>query len=135
MPPYVESRREVGRILAAGSTPATELRAGAIVGSGSLSFEMIRSLAEGLPVMAAPRWMRVSCRPVAVDDVLDLLVKAIDDASPEDRVLGVGGPDTLTHQEMMQLYAAESGAHRRILIPVPLRWPRLSSIWVGLFTP
>jgi len=133
--PYVESRREVGSILASGSTPATELRSGAIIGSGSLSFEMVRSLSETLPVMAAPRWMRVRCRPVAVNDVLDLLVRAIDDPSHEDRILGVGGPDALTHQEMMKIYAGEAGLRRRILIPIPLRWTRLSSIWVGLVTP
>jgi len=133
--PYVESRREVGSILASGSTPSTELRAGAIIGSGSLSFEMIRSLAGALPVMAAPRWMRARCRPVAVDDVLDLLVQAINDASPEDRVLGIGGPDTLTHQEMIKAYAEETGLRRRIHFPVPLRWPRLSSWSIGLITP
>jgi len=131
----LKSRREVGSILASGSTPATELRAGAIIGSGSLSFEMIRSLAEAMPVLTTPGWARVRCQPVAVDDVLDLLVRALSDESHEDRLLGIGGPDTLTYQEMLRIYAREAGLRRRVVIPIPLRLSRLSSWWVGLVTP
>ncbi len=135
LPIHLKSRREVGSILSSGSTPATELRAGAIIGSGSLSFEMIRSLAEAVPLLTTPRWTRVRCRPIAVADVLDLLVRAIDDESPEDRVLGIGGSDTLTYQKMLKIYAGEAGLRRQIVLPIPLRWSRPSSWWVGLVTP
>lgn len=132
---HLQSRHEVGRILAAGSTPTTEVRAAVIIGSGSLSFEMLRSLTEVLPVMVTPKWVRTRCQPVAVGDVLEVLRGAVEDRSAEDRVLEVGGPEVLTYAEMMQIYAEEAGLRRRLLIPVPLLTPWLSSWWIGLVTP
>jgi uncharacterized protein YbjT (DUF2867 family) len=132
--PHLASRREVGSTLAAGATPVTEFRAAIIIGSGSLSFEMLRYLTEVLPVMTTPRWVRSRCQPIAVSDVIDLLVRALDDSDPVDRVLEIGGPDVLTYQEMMRAYAAEVGLHR-LIIPVPLLSPGFSSLWVGLVTP
>ena len=132
--PHLSSRREAGSTLAAGATPVTEFRAAVIIGSGSLSFEMLRYLTEVLPVMTTPRWVRSRCQPIAVSDVIDLLVRALDDPDPVDRVLEIGGPDVLTYQEMMRAYAAEVGLHR-LIIPVPLLSPGLSSLWVGLVTP
>jgi uncharacterized protein YbjT (DUF2867 family) len=134
LPTHLRSRREVGRLLAAGTTPVTELRAALIVGSGSLSFEMLRYLTEVLPVMPVPRWARSRCQPIAVDDLLDLLTGAVDDPDPASRVLDIGGPEVLSCQDMMRIYAHEVGL-RRILIPLPVRAPRLSSLWVGLVTP
>ena len=80
--PHLASRHEVGTVLAKGSTPVTELRAAVIIGSGSMSFEMLRYLTEVLPVMTTPRWVRTRCQPIAVSDVLDLLVRAIEDDAP-----------------------------------------------------
>lgn len=131
---HLASRQEVGRVLAAGVTPVTEFRAAVIIGSGSLSFEMLRYLTEVLPVMTTPRWVRSRCQPIAVSDVLDLLVRALDDPETVDRVLEIGGPDVLTYQDMMRAYAAEVGL-RRLIIPVPFLSPGLSSLWVGLVTP
>lgn len=133
--PHLRSRHEVGRILAGGSTPVTEIRAAVIIGSGSLSFEMLRSLTEVLPVMTTPRWVRTRCQPVAVRDVLEILLGALGDRSAESRVVDIGGPEVLTYAEMMQIYAQEAGLRRRLLIPVPLLTPRLSSLWIGLVTP
>jgi len=133
--PHLCSRHEVGRILASGATPVTEVRAAVIIGSGSLSFEMLRSLTEVLPVMTTPRWVRTKCQPIAVRDVLEILVGAVADTSDESRVVEAGGPDVLTYQEMMKIYAEEAGLRRRILIPVPLLTPRISSLWIGLVTP
>lgn len=133
--PHLRSRLDVGRLLAEGATPVTELRAAVIIGSGSLSFEMLRYLTEVLPVMTTPRWVRTRCQPVAVRDVIERLVRAVDDKSTSDRVEEVGGPDVLTYQEMMAIYAEEAGLRKRVVIPLPFLSPRLSSVWVGLVTP
>jgi uncharacterized protein YbjT (DUF2867 family) len=133
--PHLSSRHEVGEVLASGTTPVTELRAAVIIGSGSLSFEMLRYLTEVLPVMTTPRWVRTRCQPVAVRDVLHLLLVAAEDRSEESRVLDVGGPDVLTYREMMQVYAEEAGLRRRVILPLPLLGLRLSSLWIGLVTP
>lgn len=133
--PHLSSRHEVGRVLAAGATPVTEVRAAVIIGSGSLSFEMLRSLTEVLPVMTTPRWVRTRCQPIAVRDVLEILSEAIADTSSTSRILEAGGPDVLSYEQMMQIYAEEAGLRRRLLIPVPLLTPRLSSLWIGLVTP
>ncbi|MDH3538677.1 MAG: SDR family oxidoreductase [Acidimicrobiia bacterium] len=131
---HLESRHEVGRLLAAGTTPTTEVRAAVIIGSGSVSFEMLRYLTEVLPIMTTPKWVRTRCQPIAVRDVLEMLVSVLDD-EPVDRVLEIGGPEVLTYEEMMQIYADEAGLRRRLIIPVPVLSPGLSSRWVGLVTP
>jgi uncharacterized protein YbjT (DUF2867 family) len=133
--PHLSSRHEVGEVLASGTTPVTELRAAVIIGSGSLSFEMLRYLTEVLPVMTTPRWVKTRCQPVAVRDILQLLLRAVEDESGESRVLDVGGPDVLTYREMMQVYAEEAGLRRRLILPLPLLGLRLSSLWIGLVTP
>lgn len=132
---HLRSRHEVGRILAEGPVPVTELRAGVIIGSGSVSFEMLRHLTEVLPVMTTPRWVATRTQPIAVRDVLRMLVGVLDVEETAGRVLEIGGPDVLTYAEMMQRYAAIAGLRRRVIIPVPVLSPRLSSLWVGLVTP
>lgn len=132
---HLRSRHEVGRVLADGPVPVTELRAAVIIGSGSASFEMLRHLTEVLPVMVTPRWVRTRCQPIAVRDVLAHLVDVLDRPAVMGRVLEVGGPDVLTYEEMMQLYASVAGLRRRWIVPVPLLTPSLSSRWVGLVTP
>ena len=132
--PHVASRHEIGAILASGSTPVTELRAAVIIGSGSPSFEMLRYLTEVLPVMTPPRWVHNRCRPIAVQDILDLLVHSVGVVG-DDSVIEVGGPDVLTYREMVQIYAEEAGLRRRLVIPFPLLSPRLSALWVRLVTP
>jgi uncharacterized protein YbjT (DUF2867 family) len=132
---HLQSRHQVGEILASGPTPCTELRAAVIIGSGSLSFEMLRYLTEVLPIMTTPTWVRTRCQPIAVRDVLHYLVHVLDDDEPVDRRLDIGGPDIVTYEEMMQIFAEEAGLRRRIIIPVPVLSPTLSSRWVGLVTP
>ncbi len=132
---HLASRHRVGEILASGSTPTTELRAAVIIGSGSLSFEMLRYLTEVLPVMITPRWVDTKCQPIAIRDVLHYLVHVLDDDEGVDRVLDIGGPDILSYAEMMQTYASVAGLRRRIILPVPVLSPSLSSRWVGLVTP
>ncbi len=132
--PHLRSRHEVGRELRAGGVPVTEFRAAIIVGSGSVSFEMLRYLTERLPVMIAPRWVRTRCQPIGVRDVLTYLVAALASPQSTGRVVEIGGADVLQYQEMMLRYAALRGLARRIFI-VPYFSPRLSSRWIHLVTP
>ena len=106
-----------------------------IIGSGSISFEMLRYLTEVLPAMITPRWVRTKCQPIAIRDVLVYLTGVLEDHETVDRVLEIGGPDVVTYAEMMQTYAEVAGLPRRIIVPVPLLSPKLSSRWVGLVTP
>lgn len=133
--PHLSSRHEVGRVLAAGTVPVTELRAAVIIGSGSASFEMLRNLTDVLPVMITPRWVTTRCQPVAIRDILHWLVQAISTPAARGRVLEVGGPEVVTYEDMMRAYAEVAGLRKRIVIRVPLLTPRLSSHWVGLVTP
>ncbi|MFY7067737.1 SDR family oxidoreductase [Nocardiopsis changdeensis] len=132
---HMASRAEVGRILLDGPVPAAVLRAAVIIGSGSASFEMLRYLTERLPVMTTPRWVRSRVQPVAVRDVLRLLVEAADLPPEQDRTFDVGGPDVLTYAEMIQRFARVAGLRPRLILPVPVLSPGLSSLWVGLVTP
>jgi uncharacterized protein YbjT (DUF2867 family) len=133
--PHLRSRHRVGQALAEGPVPVTELRAAVIIGSGSASFEMLRYLVEVLPVMVTPKWVDTRCQPIAVRDVLRYLVAVLSIDAAAGRVLEIGGPDVLTYREMMAVYADEAGLRPRLVIPVPVLTPRLSSLWVGLVTP
>lgn len=133
--PHLASRHAVGRELAAGPIPVTELRAAVIIGSGSASFEMLRYLVEVLPIMITPRWVATKSQPIAISDVLDYLVKAMRVNEPLSGVLEIGGPDVVSYAEMMSIYAEEAGLNKRRLLAVPVLTPRLSSHWVGLVTP
>lgn len=133
--PHLRSRAEVGRILLKSGIPTTVLRAAVVIGSGSASFEMLRYLTERLPVMVTPSWVRTRLQPIAVRDVLRYLVGSA--RMPEDvsRTFDIGGPDVLTYFDMMRRYASVAGLPRRLILPVPVLTPRLSSQWIGLVTP
>ncbi len=119
--------------LASTGVPVTEFRAAVIIGSGSASFEILRYLTERLPVMITPRWVSTRSQPIGISDVLDDLVGALD--HPEiTGVVEIGGPEILTYGQMIQAYARQRGL-RRLMIPVPVLTPRLSSYWVNLVTP
>lgn len=132
--PHLRSRQETGDALRESGVAVTELRAAVIVGSGSLSFEMIRYLTERVPVMICPRWVYTRVQPIAIRNVLDYLVATLDNPASIDRILEIGGADVLTYGEMMTRYAKVRGL-RRWLLPVPVLTPRLSSYWVHLVTP
>ncbi|MEW1775291.1 SDR family oxidoreductase [Streptomyces sp. NPDC086777] len=133
--PHLRSRSEVGRILLASGVPTTVLRAAVIIGSGSASFEMLRYLTERLPVMVTPSWVRTRIQPIAVRDVLRLLVGSARMPADVNRAFDIGGPEVLTYRDMMLRYAAVAGLPRRVILPVPVLTPRLSSHWIGLVTP
>ncbi len=131
---HLRSRHEVGEILRASGVPVVELRASIVIGSGSLSFEMVRALVERLPVMVTPRWVAVRAQPIAIGDLLRYLVAARDirvDGSP---IFEIGGADRVSYGDLMTEYARQRGL-RRLMIPVPVLSPRLSSLWLGLVTP
>lgn len=132
--PHLRSRHEVGRLLAAGATPVTELRAALVLGSGSASFEMLRGLVEVLPVMVTPRWVQETvCQPIAVSDVIARLVTV----AGRDDLAGIweiGGADVVTYLDLMQIYSERTGLRRRIVARVPVLTPRLSARWVNLVT-
>jgi uncharacterized protein YbjT (DUF2867 family) len=132
--PHLRSRHEVGRLLRDSGVEVIEFRASIIIGSGSLSFEMIRALVERLPVMITPRWVRVAAQPIAVTDVLAYLVAALDLPSTGHRTFEIGGADRVSYAQIMREYARQRGL-RRLMIPVPVLTPHLSSLWLGLVTP
>jgi uncharacterized protein YbjT (DUF2867 family) len=131
---HLRSRHETGEALRESGVPVTEFRAGVIVGSGSLSFEMIRYLTERVPVMICPRWVYTQIQPISVRTVLDYLVEALRVASSADRTIEIGGADIITYGQMLTFYAEVRGL-RRWLVPVPVLTPKLSSYWVHFVTP
>lgn len=131
---HLASRHATGQALRESGIPVTELRAAVIVGSGSLSFEMIRNLTERLPVMIVPKWASTRIQPIGIREVLTYLVSTLQTPACKGKLIEIGGADVLTYAEMMTQYAEERGL-RRWLIPVPVLTPRLSSYWVHWVTP
>jgi uncharacterized protein YbjT (DUF2867 family) len=131
---HLQSRQEVGDILRAYGVQVIEFRASIIIGSGSLSFEMIRALVERLPVMLTPRWVAIPAQPIAMGDVVQYLLSALDLPMDRHQTFEIGGADRVSYGELMRQYARQRGL-RRVMIPVPALTPRLSSWWLGLVTP
>jgi uncharacterized protein YbjT (DUF2867 family) len=132
--PHLRSRHEVGKILRDSGVETIEFRASLIVGSGSLSFDLVKSLTDRLPVMLCPRWLTTPTQPIAVDDVLAYLIAAIDLPHGVSRVFEIGCQDVSTYGEIIREYARQKGL-RRWLIFVPVLTPYLSSLWLALVTP
>lgn len=132
--PHLRSRQEVGEILRQYGPQIVEFRASIVIGSGSLSFEMIRALVERLPVMLTPRWVSMPAQPIAITDLLQYLLAALDITGTEHKIFEIGGADQVSYGDIMREYARQRGL-RRVMIPVPVLTPRLSSLWLGLVTP
>ncbi len=132
--PHLHSRQEVGQILRESGVQTIELRASIVIGSGSLSFEMIRNLTEKLPVMVMPKWVNVKAQPIGIDDLLAYLMEAISVNVDCSRIFEIGGRDQLSYYDLMMEYIRVRGL-KRIMIPVPVLTPGLSSLWLGLVTP
>ncbi len=131
---HLKSRLETGEALRENGVPVIELRASVVIGSGSLSFEMIRALVERLPVMICPRWVNTEAQPIGVDDLLAYLVAALDLPGDTSRIFEIGGADRASYGDLMREYARQRGL-RRLMVSVPLLTPHLSSLWLGLVTP
>jgi uncharacterized protein YbjT (DUF2867 family) len=131
---HLRSRQEVGRILRESGVPTIEFLASIIIGSGSASFEMIRALVDKLPVMITPRWVRTRTQPIAIEDVLAYLMQALELKIQGSRIFEIGGTDQVSYLDLMKEYARQRRM-KRLMIPVPVLSPRLSSLWLGLVTP
>jgi len=132
--PHLRSRHEVGHVLRESGVGVIELRASVVIGSGSLSFEMIRALVERLPFMIAPKWVGVQAQPIAIDDLLAYLLQALTLAPEQNDIYEVGGADCVSYGDIMREYAKQRGL-RLFMMPVPFLTPYLSSLWLGLVTP
>jgi uncharacterized protein YbjT (DUF2867 family) len=131
---HLASRQEVGTILRRSAVPTIEFRASIVLGSGSLSFELIRALVEKLPVMITPGWVRTRTQPIGIEDLVSYLVEALDLPEGTAGIYEIGGPDRVSYGDLMREYAARRGL-RRLMIPVPVLSPRLSSLWLALVSP
>jgi uncharacterized protein YbjT (DUF2867 family) len=131
---HLRSRQKTGEALRESGVPVTEFRAAIIVGSGSVSFEMIRYLTERIPVMICPRWVYTRVQPTSIRNVLEYLVAALETPDSRGEIIEIGGSDVLTYGDMMMGYAEVRGLHR-VLLPVPALTPGLSSHWVHWMTP
>jgi len=132
---HLRSRRQVEEELASGGVPVTTFRAAMIIGSGSASYEILRYLVERLPIMVTPKWVTTECQPVAIADVVHWLVRCLDVPETAGKTLEIGGPDVMPYRDLMRVMAEELGLRRRIILPVPVLTPRLSSLWINLVTP
>ena len=132
--PHLRSRHEVGKILRESGVETIEFRASMVVGAGSLSFDLMKSLTDRLPVMLCPRWLTTPAQPIAVDDVLAYLLAAKDLPPGASRIFEIGGTDVSTYGDLIREYARQRGLRRR-LISVPVLTPYLSSLWLTIVTP
>jgi uncharacterized protein YbjT (DUF2867 family) len=130
---HLRSRREVEQLLGGAGVPVTVLRAGIVIGSGGISWEMTRQLVEHLPAMITPRWVNTRTQPIAVDDVVRYLVGVLGNDQAQGRVFEIGGPEVLQYSTMLRR-VAEIERRRLLILPVPMLTPSLSSRWLALVT-
>ncbi len=131
---HLRSRQEIGNILRTSSAAVVEYRASIIIGSGSLSFELIRALVERLPVMICPKWVNVLAQPIAIEDVIEYLLRTLDFVESRSEIFEIGGPEQMSYGQIMKIYARKRGL-KRWMFSVPFLTPYLSSLWLGLITP
>lgn len=131
---HLRSRHEVGKILREEGVETIEFRASLVIGSGSLSFDLVKSLTERLPIMICPQWLATPAQPIAIDDLLSYLLAAAELPAGPSRVIEIGGADVVTYGDLIREYARQRGL-RRWLISVPVLTPYLSSLWLALVTP
>jgi uncharacterized protein YbjT (DUF2867 family) len=132
--PHLRSRHEVGEVLKSSGVETIEFRAGMVVGAGSLSYQLMKSLTDRLPIMLCPKWLTTPTQPIAIDDVLAYLLAARELPSCESRIFEIGSPDVVTYSGLIREYARQKGL-RRGLIFVPVLTPYLSGLWLALVTP
>ena len=130
---HLRSRKEVGDIIRSSTIPSITFRASIIIGSGSISFELIRNLTERLPIMVTPKWVRVKAQPIGITDVLSYLKEAIHLTKESHEVYEIGGMDQISYSQIMLEYAKQRGL-KRLIIPVPVLSPYLSGLWLSVLT-
>ncbi|TPV95940.1 MAG: hypothetical protein B7733_07360 [Myxococcales bacterium FL481] len=125
---------EVGNVLRDSGVSVVELRASIVIGAGSLSFELVRSLVDKLPVMLVPRWVLTPAQPISIEDLVSYLIEAASVELPPGAIVDVGSEDQVSYLDLMREYARQRGL-RRWFVPVPLLSPRVSGWWLELLTP
>ncbi len=130
---HLLSRKNVEDVLHKSKVPVTTLRAAIVIGSGSASFEIIRDLVEKLPIMVAPKWLKSRCQPIGIRNVIEYLKGVLLMKETFNETFDIGGPDILTYKEMLLGFAKVRGL-RRIIFPIPLLTPKLSSLWLYFVT-
>ncbi len=132
--PHMRSRIETGEALREGKVPVTEFRAGVIIGPGSISFEMIRFMTEQFPILPGPRWLKNRSQPIAVQNVLDYLLAALDTSNSCSKIFEIGGPDVKTYSDLMLTYARLRGLRRQLFtVPGIPAW--FMAWWMDKLTP
>lgn len=131
--PHLQSRQDVGYVLRESGIPTIELRASIVLGEGSLSYDLIRDLTEHLPFMVMPRWVSTKAQPIGIRDLLDYLVQSLDVHIDRDEIIEIGGADRMSYGDLMREYAKQRGI-KRLMIPVPVLTPWLSSHWISFFS-
>ena len=131
---HMKSRHDVGKILASGTIPVTEIRASVIVGAEGGSYAMLRYLVERLPLMVCPKWVKSQTQPIAVDNVVEYLIGSMKNSETTGKILEIGGPDVMTYEQLMRLYSSILNRNLNV-IQIPFLTPRLSSYWIDLVTP
>ena len=131
---HLRSRREVEYILSNAAFDFTGLRAAIVIGDGSASFRMVEQMANKLPVMVAPKWVRTPVQPIAIDDVLRYLVGVLDVEETRGETYEIGGPEVLTYEAVLRRTAQTLEGREPFILPVPVLSPRLSSYWLGFVT-
>ena len=131
---HMKSRHDVGKILASGNIPVTEIRASVIVGAEGGSYAMLRYLVERLPLMVCPKWVKSQTQPIAVDNVVEYLIGSMKNPETTGKILEIGGPDVMTYEQLMRLYSSILNRNLNV-IQIPFLTPRLSSYWIDLVTP
>jgi uncharacterized protein YbjT (DUF2867 family) len=131
---HMRSRMEVGEILKKSNAAVTIFRAAVVLGHGGGSFQMLQYLVERLPLMVCPKWVLTKCQPIAIDDVVEYLVRSIETNETKSKTFDIGGPEILTYLDMMVQYGKTLKKSIKIII-IPYLTPRLSSYWIDLITP
>jgi len=131
---HLSSRQEVGQILRESGVPVVEFRASVIIGAGSISFEIARTLVEKLPIMVTPRWVRTPAQPIAIEDVVAYLLEALDVKLSNGGIFEIGGADRVSYGGIMEEIARQYRIHR-CMLPIPVLTPQISSLWLSLVVP
>lgn len=131
---HLSARRVVKNVFIRSGIPFTIFEAGIIVGSGSISFEIIRGLTEKVPIMIVPRWLKSKCQPIAIRNVINYLHLSLMNEKTFYGIFEIGGPDVLTYRKMLLEYARVR-KYKRLIITLPISFPKLSAYWIFLSTP
>lgn len=132
LPAPLQRRLEVEQALGSTTVPLTTLRAGLVVGPGGTWLRLLLNLVRRLPVMVLPSWTRAVTQPIALQDVIRGLTRALGTASTYGATYDIGGPDVMSYREMLLRTARVLGMKRRTTT-VPMESPRLSKLWVRVF--